>query len=198
MTKLDCTVSVCPTVRSALTGHANGVDLLSAGVPNTRLTALVVLAGPLGDFLQSGVLEEVREAFPSAKLVSLTPETTVAEAVKAMRHGVADVLLGGQAPEELLDGLGAAFRSGLAGAKGAAQTKVLQDRLGTLTAAEDKVLDEMLAGMANKQIAQKLEIGLRTVELRRSKIMRKMHAKSLSELVKFVCVARGIADLSIS
>jgi FixJ family two-component response regulator len=61
--------------------------------------------------------------------------------------------------------------------------------LGSLTRAEKQVLDAMLEGMANKQIAQLLQIGLRTVELRRSKIMRKMEAKSLAELVRLVCEA---------
>lgn len=62
--------------------------------------------------------------------------------------------------------------------------------IATLTAAETDVLDGMLDGMANKQIAQKLSIGLRTVELRRSKIMRKMGAVSLAQLISFICAAR--------
>lgn len=60
----------------------------------------------------------------------------------------------------------------------------------TLTPAELDVLEGMLDGMANKQIAQRLSIGLRTVELRRSKIMKKMHATSLAQLISFVCIAR--------
>ncbi len=56
----------------------------------------------------------------------------------------------------------------------------------TLTNPELEVLRKMLAGYANKQIAQMLGIGLRTVELRRSKIMRKMQAKNISQLVYFV------------
>lgn len=61
--------------------------------------------------------------------------------------------------------------------------------LSTLTTGEQDVLDGMLDGMPNKQIAQRLSIGLRTVELRRSKIMRKMGATNLAQLVKFVCTA---------
>nr|WP_261361776.1 LuxR C-terminal-related transcriptional regulator [Aeoliella straminimaris] len=58
-----------------------------------------------------------------------------------------------------------------------------------LTPAENEVVEAMLDGLANKQIAQRLSIGLRTVELRRSKIMRKMQAKSVAELVKFICLS---------
>ncbi|TWT96722.1 Transcriptional regulatory protein FixJ [Botrimarina colliarenosi] len=60
-----------------------------------------------------------------------------------------------------------------------------------LTPAEHEVLEGMLAGMPNKQIAQRLSIGLRTVELRRSKIMKKMKAKSLAQLISYICAAQG-------
>lgn len=63
-------------------------------------------------------------------------------------------------------------------------------QLTTLTRAELDVLEGMLEGLPNKKIATELSIGLRTVELRRSKIMRKMQAKSLSQLISFVCAAQ--------
>lgn len=66
--------------------------------------------------------------------------------------------------------------------------------MATLTPAELEVLDGMLDGMANKQIAQRLSIGLRTVELRRSKIMRKMNATGLAQLISFICTARQGAN----
>jgi FixJ family two-component response regulator len=65
----------------------------------------------------------------------------------------------------------------------------MRARLEHLTPAENEVIEAMLDGLANKQIAQRLSIGLRTVELRRSKIMRKMQAKSVAELVKFICMS---------
>ena len=60
----------------------------------------------------------------------------------------------------------------------------------TLTPAENEVLEAMLTGMPNKQIALRLSIGLRTVELRRSKIMKKMKAKSLAQLISFICIGQ--------
>jgi DNA-binding NarL/FixJ family response regulator len=60
----------------------------------------------------------------------------------------------------------------------------------TLTAAENDVLEAMLTGMPNKQIALRLSIGLRTVELRRSKIMKKMKPKSLAQLISYICMAQ--------
>jgi two-component system response regulator FixJ len=61
-----------------------------------------------------------------------------------------------------------------------------QARLSTLTAAESEVLARIACGMPHKQIATELEIGLRTVELRRSKIMQKMRVDSLAELIRML------------
>jgi FixJ family two-component response regulator len=57
-------------------------------------------------------------------------------------------------------------------------------RLATLTENERDVFRRLLAGHANKRIATDLELGLRTVELRRANIMKKMQATSLPDLVR--------------
>jgi FixJ family two-component response regulator len=66
-------------------------------------------------------------------------------------------------------------------------------RLALLTIDEQRVLDELMLGKCNKSIAASLDLGLRTVELRRSRILQKMRAQSLSELVQTVMVANGPA-----
>ena len=53
-----------------------------------------------------------------------------------------------------------------------------------MTEDELEVFRRLLAGQANKRIASDLDIGLRTVELRRSNIMKKMQATSLPDLVR--------------
>jgi two-component system response regulator FixJ len=58
--------------------------------------------------------------------------------------------------------------------------------LATLTVDERQVLDKVLDGVPNKRIARDLDIGLRTVELRRSNLMKKMEAESLAELIQMV------------
>jgi two-component system response regulator FixJ len=67
----------------------------------------------------------------------------------------------------------------------------LARRAATLTTSEREVLLRVLEGMPNKQIAQELDIGLRTVELRRSEIMSKFQANSLPELVR-MAIRAGI------
>jgi two-component system response regulator FixJ len=65
-------------------------------------------------------------------------------------------------------------------------------RLSTLSQRERQVLDGLIAGDANKVIAIDLDISPRTVEIYRAKLMSKMRASSLSELVRFA-VRAGIA-----
>lgn len=58
-------------------------------------------------------------------------------------------------------------------------------RLASLTAREREVFDRILAGMLNKQIADQLGISIKTVEVHRSRVMEKIGAGSVMELVRF-------------
>jgi len=62
----------------------------------------------------------------------------------------------------------------------------IKSRIAQLSSDEERVLNELVAGKPNKTIATELDIGLRTVELRRSNIFKKMQAESLAELVQMV------------
>jgi FixJ family two-component response regulator len=70
-----------------------------------------------------------------------------------------------------------------------AKKGLVRRRLAKLTPAERKVLDRLLEGRANKDIAAELEVSVRTVEVRRAKIMEKMRAESLAELIRFTLEA---------
>lgn len=139
-----------------------------------------------------------------ARACALAPETRVVAALTdfALEHVVAVVNQGARGlvtlpavPERIQQGL--RYIAEPAVRRQADRRAIARHRsaLATLTPAEQDVLDGMLTGLANKQIAQRLSIGLRTVELRRSKIMRKMGARSLSQLISHVCAAR---DASLS
>lgn len=75
------------------------------------------------------------------------------------------------------------------------ETAELRSRLATLNDSEKLVLEKILEGKPNKVIKKELDIGLRTAELRRSNVMKKMQATSLAELVR-MAVAAGITTES--
>ena len=66
---------------------------------------------------------------------------------------------------------------------------MFRERLGTLSAREQQVLDGLIAGLPNKTIAFDLGISARTVEVYRANVMTKMKAGSLSELVRMALIA---------
>ena len=67
----------------------------------------------------------------------------------------------------------------------------LADRLDQLTQREREVLDLIIAGKLNKQIADVLGISIKTVEVHRARVMEKMAAHSLAELVQNVMAIEG-------
>ena len=67
-------------------------------------------------------------------------------------------------------------------------TKICR-RLEQLTPGECDVLELLLDGGSNRQIADALGVSVRTVEVRRAKLMKKMKARNLPELVRLVLVA---------
>ena len=156
------------------------------------IPACLIVAGPAEEAVDAGHLQRLRRDFPAIPIVVACNDPAVDSVIGALQQGASEVLLLGKPQAELQESLRRTLQLGEAAASRLRFVTDLTTRLKKLTPAEHQVLDAILDGMANKQIAQLLEIGLRTVELRRSKIMRKMEAKSLAELVKFVCIAKGL------
>jgi two-component system response regulator FixJ len=71
----------------------------------------------------------------------------------------------------------------------------LDTRFAELSSEESEVMLKMLRGMPNKRIAVELDIGLRTVELRRANVYRKMQVESLAELVRLAMLAGKMPDI---
>jgi FixJ family two-component response regulator len=60
----------------------------------------------------------------------------------------------------------------------------LQNRYESLTAREQEVMQQVVSGLLNKQVAAELNITEYTVKIHRGRVMRKMHAESLADLVR--------------
>ncbi len=155
---------------------------------------LTIVAGIDKDDLLGNRLAEFKRAFPDLPVMITATGATVAHAVASMKQGASDVVslpcTEDQLREKIRELMDEANRHRLANS----ERVEFRNRLADLTPAEVAVLDLLLDGYANKQISQELNIGLRTVELRRSKIMAKMHASSVAQLIKMVCIARGKVD----
>ncbi len=162
--------------------YATGEEFLRHHETSARgaIVAELRLAGVSGvDFL--AVLRERDVPLP---VIFLTAHADVPTAVKAMQNGAHTVL---QKP--CPDGtLWQAVEAALAmerKQRGAWRARYqIRTRLAALTDGERAVMRRLLAGKPNKRIASALGIGLRTVELRRARLLKKMQAGSLAELVR--------------
>nr|WP_315051036.1 response regulator FixJ [uncultured Brevundimonas sp.] len=134
------------------------------------------------------VAELARRGCP-APVIVITGHADVPMAIQAMKAGVSDFIEKPFSDDAILD----AIRSALARQAGrderALERATILERLATLSPREREVLDGLVAGHANKGIAFDLDISARTVEVYRANAMMKMHAKSLSDLVRMTTLA---------
>lgn len=121
----------------------------------------------------------------------LTGYADVPTAVQAMEAGAMTFLEKSCSQEELLAKVHQALEQDAIARQRQAEEAAIRSRLEQLTQSEWQVLDRLLAGMPNKIIARELDMGLRTVELRRSEIMKKMGVRSLAEVVRLAVLVRG-------
>jgi FixJ family two-component response regulator len=126
-------------------------------------------------------------------VIVITAFADVPLAVRAMRTGAITVLQKPSLHHELWENIRLALQRDALDRQRKARLDEIRSRLALLTPDEHEVLKRIVAGQANKVIASELEIGLRTVELRRANIMEKMQCDSLAELVQMVMAVRGNA-----
>lgn len=105
-------------------------------------------------------------------------------AIKAMKIGAFDFQEKPLDPEKLLLAVSEALEKRREGMEWSASVAAAQKLFDTLSAREREVYGHIVDGAMNKQIAQTLNISPRTVEVHRAKVMAKMHAESLAELIR--------------
>jgi PAS domain S-box-containing protein len=111
--------------------------------------------------------------------------------VQAMKAGAVDFLDAPHRPDQLLEAVASALASIHDLAKRDQAEELVRTRIAALSAREREVLDGLLAGGTNKTIARDLGISPRTVEAHRARIMERLEAKSLPELVQ-IAIAAGL------
>ena len=126
------------------------------------------------------------QAKSSLGVIFVTGHGDVPMAVRAMRSGAIDFLQKPFNDQLLLERIREAIDVSIATRKVAAERSSVEARLARLTPREREVLDLVVAGKANKQIAAELNISIKTVEVHRHNVMEKMEAASVAELARRV------------
>jgi len=122
-------------------------------------------------------------------VIVMTGHGDVPLAVEAMKSGVVDFIEKPFDDELMLSAIRRAMQVGGEDAARLSERAQIQERLDSLSGREREVLDGLVSGKANKVIAYDLDISPRTVEIYRANLMTKMHAGSLSELVRMAMIA---------
>ena len=140
---------------------------------------------------------ELQEALAIAgrrmSIVFISGHGDVAGSVKAMKGGAIDFLTKPVDSRDLLDAIQRAVAKASTAQREQAGVTDVQGRLKTLTAREAQVFALVVTGMLNKQVAAELGIVEKTVKVHRARVMEKMRAGSLAELVRLADRAGIIA-----
>jgi FixJ family two-component response regulator len=117
-------------------------------------------------------------------IIMISGHADVPIAVEAMRNGALTLLEKPFRLDELIVQIRRALAEDAASRANQAAQSVAANRLGQLTRKEREVLDLLISGKTNKEIASALHLSIRAVEDRRARMMKKMQVRSVAELVR--------------
>jgi two-component system response regulator FixJ len=119
-------------------------------------------------------------------VIFMTGHGDIPMAVEAMQHGAFDFLQKPFRDQDLLDRIQRAIAKDIEQRQSLGEHERIKTHLESLTAREREVLDLMIQGKQNKVIAQDLGVSPRTVEIHRARVMEKMDAQSVAQLVRMM------------
>jgi two-component system response regulator FixJ len=135
-----------------------------------------------------GTLGQHEDHWP---VIGIAAEADVETAVLAMKRGAFDFLLEKHSDQRLRAAIDEAFRWDAARRKHVAHVQSLCRRLKQLAPPLRDVLDLLLKGKSNREIAHELGLSIRSIEVRRAKVMQTMKAHTLAALVRQTLLVDG-------
>ena len=165
----------------------SGEAFLAAWTPAMR--GCVVLDVRMGGMSGLDVLDRLADLGSVLPVVVLTGHGDVPVAVQSLKKGAIDFLEKPFDPPTLVERVQAGLELEVRRQLAATASRAVEERLASLSPREREVMDKMLEGLLNKQIADDLGIAMRTVEVHRARILEKFGVRSAVEL------AGRLADL---
>jgi FixJ family two-component response regulator len=181
-----------PRVREALSDLLESlgwraVALGSAGeylsYPRPDLPACLILDVELPDINGLDFQKQISHG-DHPPIVFLTGHGDIPSSVRAIKDGAVDFLTKPFTERDLVEAIRSAVERDRTVRLVRAEIETLRERLGSLTPREREVLPLVVSGLLNKQAAAELGIREVTLQIHRSKIMQKMAAASLADLVR--------------
>jgi len=177
-----------------LAGHqvesfASAAAFLASGAPNRSGCLVTDIRMPDMDGIE--LQEELRKRNCSLPVIVITGHGDVPLAVRAMKAGAGDFLEKPFARDALLTAVRRALERNATAVDSASQGDQIRSRIALLTPREREVFGLVVSGKQSKVIAHELGASPRTVEIHRARMMKKLNAGSLQELVR-MAIAAGV------
>ena len=134
--------------------------------------------------------KQLHEKAPDIPVIIVTGHGELDMAVDAMKDGAFDFIQKPYKQQSMLETVQKAVRTSIEAFETHGQSSKQSELLSKLTKREREVLDQIVDGEPNKRIAGNLGISEKTVEFHRARIMEKLEARSLADLVKKSVLAR--------
>lgn len=188
---LDSTVWLLESVGLKALPFTSGRAFLDACEPGLNACVLLDVRMPGIGGLQ--VQETMRARQIDLPVIFVSGHADVPIVVRAFKAGAHDFLEKPYNEQQLLDSVQQAL-GGLGERRSGSRCHgELQERLAGLTPRERDVLLPLVQGYTNREIAERLEISVKTVDLYRARVMKRMRAERHADLVG-IGIAAGLAD----
>jgi FixJ family two-component response regulator len=128
--------------------------------------------------------QELARTGRSVPIIFMTGHGTVPMSVRAMKAGAVDFLQKPVDEQSLLDAIHQALERGSRERQEQDHKEEIQARAATLTVREREVFELVVSGLLNKQVAAELGASEKTIKVHRARVMHKMQADSLADLVR--------------
>lgn len=192
---LDSTVWLLESVGLKALPFTSGRAFLDAC--DARLNACVLLDVRMPGMGGLNVQEEMHARGLGLPIIFVSGHADVPIVVRAFKAGAHDFIEKPYNEQLLLDSVQQALSNFDKHQSGSQSHEELQARLLSLTPRERDVLLPLVQGYTTKEIAEQLGVGVKTIDLYRSRVMKRMHADTLPDLVGMAIAAALVNPLKL-
>ncbi|MCP4205204.1 MAG: response regulator transcription factor [bacterium] len=170
------------SVELPVEAFASGTEFIQSYRP--EMSGCVVLDVRMPGLSGIELQEQLSARGSTLPIIFITAHADVPTAVKALKAGAVDFIQKPFSDQDLLDKIHQAFDLDTEKRQAARLRHEIRERMESLTQREREVMALVVEGLTNKVIAHRLELSQRTVEIHRARVMSKMQADSVAQLVR--------------